>query len=130
VNLRGFLTTTVSVAAALVLTGCAAASGGTGTTTGPVIAPVVKNVNDLQGATVDLVVGQALDIDTGDLAVDSYTAKIDDPSVVDFVQGRKEASATFNPGLTALAAGSTTVVLTNAQGGIQPLTFTVDVAAK
>lgn len=94
------------------------------------IAPVVMKANDLQGATVELVEGQVLDIDTGDLAVDSYTAKIDDPAVAEFVQGKDDGSATFNPGLEALAEGSTEVVLTNAQGGIQPLTFTVDVTAR
>ena len=94
------------------------------------IAPVVMKANDLQGATVDLVVGQVLDIDTGDLAVDSYTGKVEDTDVAEFVQGKDDGSATFNPGITALAEGSTEVVMTNAQGGIQPLTFTVDVSAR
>lgn len=88
------------------------------------------DVNALQGATVELVVGQVLDIDTGDLPVDSYTAKVDDPSIAEFDQGRIESTSEFNPGLTALAEGSTKVVLTNAQGGIQPLSFTVEVSAK
>ena len=93
----------------------------------PVIAPVTMSANDLQGATVELVVGQVLNIDTGDLAVDSYTAEVSDSAVAEFVQGREDGSATFNPGFTAKAAGSTDVTLTNEQGGIQPLEFTITV---
>ena len=93
----------------------------------PVIAPVTMDANDLQGATVDLVVGQVLNIDTGDLAVDSYSGEVDDPTVAEFVKGYEEGGATFNPGVKALAEGSTTVVMSNSNGGIQNLTFTVDV---
>ena len=94
----------------------------------PVIAPVTTSANDLQGATVELVVGQVLNINTGDLAVDSYTAEIADPSILEFVQGREDGSATFNPGFTALKVGETEVTMTNEQGGIQPLEFTVKVS--
>lgn len=112
------------VALAFTLSACAAPGGG------PVIAPVTMDANDLQGETVQLAVGQALNINTGDLAVDSYTGEVADPSVAEFVPGREDGSATFNPGVTALAAGSTEVVMTNADGGIQPLTFTVEVSEK
>ncbi len=110
-------------AAALALTACTPQTGGS------VIAPVTMNVDDLQGATVDLVVGQALNVDTGDLAVDSYTGEVADPSVAEFVPGREDGSATFNPGVNALAAGTTEVTMTNESGGIQPLQFTVTVTA-
>ncbi len=93
----------------------------------PVIAPVTMDANDLQGATVDLVVGQVLNINTGDLAVDSYSGEVDDPTVAEFVKGYEEGGTTFNPGVKALAEGSTTVVMSNSNGGIQNLTFTVDV---
>lgn len=109
-----------AASAALLLAACA------GPTT-PVIAPVTLSANDLQGQTVDLQVGQVLNIDTGDLAVDSYTAEVVDSAIVEFVQGKDDGSATFNPGFTAKAAGSTEVTMTNEQGGIQPLTFTIDV---
>lgn len=96
----------------------------------PVIAPVTVSANDLQGDTVELVVGQVLNINTGDLAVDSYTAEIADSAILEFVQGREDGSATFNPGFTALAVGETDVTMTNDQGGIQPLEFTVKVSEK
>ena len=94
----------------------------------PVIAPVTVDVGDLQGTTVELVVGQSLNITTGDLAVDSYSAEVDDPTVAEFVPGRVDGSASFNPGVTALAPGSTEVVLSNTDGGIQDVTFSVSVS--
>ena len=69
----------------------------------PVIAPVTMDANDLQGATVDLVVGQVLNINTGDLAVDSYSGEVDDPAVAEFVKGYEQGGTTFNPGVKALA---------------------------
>lgn len=94
----------------------------------PVIAPVTMDANELQGATVDLVVGQVLNINTGDLAVDSYTGEVADGAVAEFVKGYEQDGTTYNPGVKALAEGSTEVVLSNSNGGIQDLTFTVDVS--
>jgi len=91
----------------------------------PVVAPVTVSVGDLQGATVDVALNQVININTGDLAVDSYTAEIEDPSILEFVQGREDGSATFNPGFKPLGVGETKVTMTNDQGGIQPLEFTV-----
>jgi len=112
---------------AVALSACGAGSG-EATKTGDVIAPITMNANDLQGADVDLVVGQVLNINTGDLAVESYTGEVSDPAVAEFVQGRTDGSAEFNPGVTALAEGTAEVTLVNAQGGIQPLEFTVHVS--
>lgn len=118
-------------AAALLLGSLAAcASGGDAAEDpigGDVIAPVTMGVNELQGAEVDLQVGQTLNIDTESLAVDSYTGEVADPAVAEFTAGRSDGSAEYNPGVTAIASGSTEVTLTNEQGGIQPLTFTVNV---
>jgi len=93
----------------------------------PAVAPVTVSANDLQGETVEVPLNSLLNINTGDLAVDSYTAEIADASVAEFVQGREDGSATFNPGLKPLKVGETKVTLTNAQGGIQPLEFTIKV---
>ena len=97
---------------------------------GDVIAPVTMSVNELQGAEVELVVGQVLNIVTDSLAVDSYTGQVVDARVAEFIAGRVDGSAEFNPGVTALAVGTTKVTMTNDQGGIQPLEFTVKVVAK
>jgi hypothetical protein len=93
----------------------------------PVIAPVTMEAGELQGETVELVVGQVLNINTGDLAVDSYSGEVADSAVAEFVKGYEEGGTTYNPGVKALADGSTTVVLSNADGGIEDVTFTVQV---
>jgi hypothetical protein len=113
------LAAVVAVSAVVGLSACAP--------TQPVVAPVTVSVGDLQGATVDVALNQVININTGDLAVDSYTAEIADPSILEFVQGNEDGGATFNPGLKPLKVGTTEVTMTNAQGGIQPLTFTVKV---
>lgn len=95
-----------------------------------VVAPVVMTVSELADATVDLVVGQVLSINTADLAVASYRGVVEDPKVAVFTAGHRDDSAEFNPGVTALAVGSTEVTLTNEQGGIEPFTFEVVVTAK
>lgn len=111
----------VVVAAALALAACSSSGGG------PVITPVTEEVGDLQGRTIDLVVDQVLNINTGDLAPDSYEGTVADPAVAEFVAGGEEGDATFNPGVKALAVGETDVVLSNTDGGIEDVTFTVRV---
>lgn len=112
--------TLILVAALTALGGCASS--------GPVIAPVTRDVGDLQGETVELEVGQVLNIDTGDLAVDSYSGVVSDPAVAEFTAGREEGGTTYNPGVEGLAEGSTKVVLSNEDGGIEDVTFTVEVS--
>ena len=122
----------IAAVAAVGLAACASGSSDAPATPigTDVIAPVTMEADDLQGATVDLIVGQVLNINTGDLAVDSYSGEVADTSVAKFVAGRKDDDAEFNPGVQALAAGETDVTMTNANGGIQPLSFTVVVSAK
>jgi hypothetical protein len=50
-------------------------------------------------------------------------------AVATFTPGREEDGTTFNPGVTALSEGETQVVLSNSDGGIQDVTFTVEVTA-
>lgn len=97
---------------------------------GDVIAPLTMSVNELQGAEVELLVGQVLNINTDSLAVDSYTGEVSDSAVVEFSKGDASGSAEFNPGVKALKVGKSTVTMTNEQGGIQPLEFTVTVVEK
>ncbi|MGB4778816.1 hypothetical protein [Microbacterium sp.] len=106
---------------ALALAGCG--SGGAQ----PAVESVTMSTDELQGAEVDLVVGQVLNITTGDLAVDSYTAQVADASIAEFIPGASNGGATENPGIRALAEGETKIVLANTDGGIQDVTFTVDV---
>jgi len=107
----------------------AAALSGCSSTSSSVVAPITKSTDELQGSTVELPLNTVLNITTGSLAVDSYTATIADPSIASFVQGHTDGSAEFNPGITPLKVGETTVTLKNAQGGIQPVEFTLEVVA-
>lgn len=124
--------TVVAAAAGLGLSGCAAGPAEAPSTPigGDIVAPVTMEAGDLQNGTVDLVVGQVLNITTGDLATDSYTGEVADTSIATFVKGTTGGSAETNPGVTAVGPGTTEVTMTNEAGGIQPLTFTVVVTAK
>ncbi len=120
--------TTATLFLGIALVGC---SGSSGDPVGrDVMAPVTMGVNELQGERVELIVGQVLNIDTESLPADSYTGEVADAAVAEFTPGGIDSSAEFNPGVKALKTGETTVVMTNEQGGIQPLEFTVVVVPK
>ncbi|WP_066039459.1 hypothetical protein [Herbiconiux solani] len=129
---KGLFTAAAMVVVVAALSACTTAAGapaGGAPAGGSVIAPVTMSANSLQGADVDLVVGQMLNVTTGDLAVDSYRGTVADTDVAVFTAGRTDGSAVFNPGIQAMAVGTTAVTLTNSNGGIQPLTFTVTVTS-
>ena len=112
------LATAVALTGILALAACAPT---------PVVAPIIVNVGDISSTTVTVPINSTLVIKTGDLAVDSYTATIKDPSIAEFVQGRTDGSATFNPGFTPKKVGDTTVTLSNKNGGIQDVVFELKV---
>lgn len=94
----------------------------------PVIGPVIKTPEELAGTTVEVPLNGQLVLDIGDLDVDSYTAEIADPAIVQFIQGRTvDGDPMFRPGLKPLAEGTTTVTLTNTDTTIAPVTFTMTV---
>jgi hypothetical protein len=135
VKISKLLATATIVAVGIVGLSACSGSGSSSSPTptaigGNLIAPVTMSANDLQGAKVDLLVGQVLNITTGSLATDSYTGTTADPHVAAFSAGYTKDGATFNPGVTGIAPGTTTVTMKNSNGGIQPLEFTVVVAAK
>lgn len=114
-------------AAALGLAACSSPSEPDGKN---VIAPVSMDANDLQGKTVDLVVGQVLNINTGDLKTDSYSGTVADTKIATFSPGSEKEGLVLNPGVEAVAIGETAVTLKNSNGGIQPLEFTVKVTPR
>lgn len=132
-NTKTWIALGASVALAATLSGCAGGSSDSskvgGDTNeeigGDVITPVTMEANDLQGAEVELLVGQVLNINTGSLAADSYEGKVEDPMVAEFTKGTVDGDNVMNPGVKGLKMGTTKVTMTNAQGGIQPLEFTV-----
>lgn len=108
--------------ATALLTGLAACAPAT-----PVVAPIVVEAGDIQGTTVEVPLNSTLVVNTGDLPVDSYTATVADEGVATFTQGKDDGSATFSPGFSPKKVGETEVTMTNEQGGIQPLEFTLKV---
>ncbi|HEX4057997.1 MAG TPA: hypothetical protein VHX87_06750 [Galbitalea sp.] len=117
---RILVPTSAAVLVVGLLAGCSPA-------THPAVEPITRSAASLQGATVKLPLDTTLNITTGSLSVTSYTAVASDPSIAKFTRGYKTYSAKFNPGITPLKVGETKVVLKNKQGGIQWVTFTVDV---
>ena len=102
-----------------------AASGGT---VGNVLPPVIADLTAVDGTTVVVKVGGTIDLTGDDSTYTDWTASIADPAIAEFTPGRNDGSASFNPGITGLAAGSTEVTLTNSTSGTA-VTFTVDVTA-
>jgi hypothetical protein len=91
---------------------------------GQVVAPVIVELASVGGTTVSVPLGNVVVLDTDNPV--GWVATIADPTVVSFADGRNDASATFNPGLTPLAAGTTEVSLTN---GTTTVAFTLVVTA-
>jgi hypothetical protein len=127
---------TVTVVAALALSasvGLAACSGTSSSTSSAssntLIGPTAVLLNALNGSTQDLKVGNILYINTGETTGDeNWTASISNPSVLSFTPGTSATSAAAGtaPTFKALAAGTTTVKMTNSKTGAVS-NFTVNV---
>jgi hypothetical protein len=116
---------TVALVGGLALAGCSS-SGTTGDASA--LPPVIVDLGDVDGTTVEVTEGGTIDL-TDDDTYAAWTADIDNPDVVEFVAGRDDGSAQFNPGLTAKSVGETDVTLDNGETG-DTVTFTVDVVPK
>lgn len=124
--MRGRGAASVAVAiAALVLSGCSAP----GTPSGSALPPVIVDLETADGTTVEVPEGGSIDLTGDDETFTEWTADIADPEVVEFVPGRDDGSAQFNPGLTATSVGETEVTLENGETG-DAVTFTVEVVAE
>jgi hypothetical protein len=110
------------------LTGCTTSGGSEGGSSSA-LPPVIVDVGDVDGTTVEVPEGGSVDLTGDDETYADWTADIADPSVVEFVPGRDDGSAQFNPGLTAKSVGTTEVTLDNSESG-DSVTFTVDVVPK
>jgi hypothetical protein len=120
-NPRAARTVAATVALLALLTACAPLN------VGPVVSPVTVKIADLDGTTVKVALHQVVNLDTGSLATDSYSGKVADTAIATFTPGGKKGGADFNPGLTPHAVGTTEVTLSNADGGIQDVEFTLTV---
>ena len=130
---RGYRRVAASVAVAsvlavgaLALAGC---SSGGSSGDASALPPVIVDLGDVEGTTVEVPEGGTIDLTGDDQTSTAWTADIADPAVVEFVPGRDDGSAQFNPGLTAKSEGETEVTLDNSETG-DSVTFTVDVVPK
>jgi len=105
----------VALAVAVTLAGCSSTS---------TVAPVTKVAGTLQGQSVLLPTNTVLNIDTGSLAVDSYTATVSDTSIVEFTQGVAGDTKTL-PSFKPLKIGTATVTLTNSDTTVPVLKFNI-----
>ncbi|QTX03419.1 hypothetical protein [Agromyces archimandritae] len=88
--------------------------------------PVIVDLNEVDGTTVEVQRGGAVDLIGDDETYTAWEADIADPAIVTFLPGRDDGSAQYNPGLTAESVGTTDVTLDNADSG-ETVTFTVEV---
>ena len=80
---------------------------------GQVIAPVTMSVQDLPNQRVELRVGQALNINVPEEALEQFQGDVEHEDIVKFTPGRTDDTARFNPGVTALKEGESGVTLVN-----------------
>lgn len=117
-----------ALAVAVALTGCGGPSGGEGEPSASAgagqLPPVIVDLGEVDGTTVEVALGNSIDLVGDDEHYTTWTAEIADPSIVEFVPGRDDGSAQFNPGLTAIAVGETEVELSNEHSGDE-VAFTV-----
>lgn len=120
---RALVLVGAALALAAGLTGCAAPG------TGGMPAPVSVDLGSVNGSTVRVQVGNVVNLTGDDTDFTSWSAHIRDERIVTFSPGKDDGSAQFNPGLRAVAEGSTEVTLDNSASG-KTVTFTVDVTPK
>lgn len=79
---------------------------------GDVVAPIELNYQDINGQTIELVVGQVINIDYGGINAGEVTVEVADPAVVEYTDAKFEDGVQFSAGLTALSGGETKVTFT------------------
>ncbi|MBS1908023.1 MAG: hypothetical protein JST33_16000 [Actinobacteria bacterium] len=91
--------------------------------------PIMADLGTVDGTTITVPLDNVIVL-TGDKTdFKSWTAQIEDPTVVSFTPGKDDGSAQFNPGLQPISTGTTKVTLDNSVSGTHAV-FTVTVTAK
>jgi len=88
--------------------------------------PIIADLNSIDGTTVEVKVGGHIDLTGDSTTYKDWTGEISDPKVAEFIAGKDEGGASFNPGIVGLAAGEVTVKMTNSTSN-KTVTFTVKV---
>jgi hypothetical protein len=116
-----------------VLTACGDDDDSSATTTAPasggsssVLPPIIVNLDTVDGTTVEIKVGGHIDLTGDSTTYKDWTGVISDPNVAEFIPGKDEGGAQFNPGIVGLAIGVVTANLTNSTTN-DAVMFTVNV---
>ncbi|MFB7843099.1 hypothetical protein [Microbacterium sp. NPDC056052] len=135
-SIAGLVAGAALATAALGLAGCSggatpaeSTSSATGTTGAGVLPPVIADLGSIDGTTVQVPLGNTIDLTGDDKDFTHWTADITDPKILSFVPGKDDGSAQFNPGLDPLAEGTTKVTMDNSASGAH-VDFTVEVTAE
>ena len=123
-------TMAITAAAALALTGavalagCSSSGSSSSSSAAPVMSPVqAPVVLDPTATSATMKVGQNLDINVTKLA--GTTIDTDKPDLLKITQGGTNGGADFNPGATALAAGTATITVTNPDNSKREIAVTI-----
>ena len=95
---------------------------------GDIVAPIEINYQDIDGQTIDLVVGQVVNINYGGINDGEITVVVSDPKVVEYSPAAYENDTEFSAGLKALSGGESTVTFTFA--GEDPRELNIQVLLK
>ena len=79
---------------------------------GDIVAPIEINYQDIDGQTIDLVVGQVVNINYGGINDGEIEVAISDKKVVEYSAASYENDTQFSAGLMALSGGESTVTFT------------------
>jgi len=107
----------IALAAALSLSACAPEPAPQPEPTdtvigGDIVAPIELSYQDINGQTIDLVVGQVINIDYGGINSGEITVDVSDTNVVEYTDANFVDGVQYSAGLTALSGGESTVTFT------------------
>ncbi len=85
--------------------------------------PVIAEVGELDGSTFEINAAQPLVVNAPDPT--EWTGEASDPAVAEFVPGKDDGSALFNPGFEAKGSGSTDATMTAPDGTVYAFTIVV-----
>ena len=91
-----------------------------------VVSPVQIPVAEANGKTYDIPMNSMGYLNVAEATEGDWTASFSKSGVVEFTEGGTDGDATFVPGLTPVAEGTTEVTLTDSVTG-DTVTFTVNV---
>lgn len=95
---------------------------------GDIVAPLELNYQEIDGQTVQMVVGQVANINYGGINEGEISVDIADPAVASYTPSEMKDGTQYSAAITALSGGETTVTF-NFNGG-DPKTLTVQVLLK